>query len=65
MNYTRGSKRRHALWKNVDKIVREIIETSGVNLDLFPLPVVSLLTAEASKTIVQVKIGLQAELVTG
>ena len=65
MNYTRGSKRRHALWKNVDNIVREIIETSGVNLDLFPLPVVSLLTAEASKTIVQVKIGLQAELVTG
>ena len=65
MNYTRGSKRRHVLWKNVDKILREIIETSGVNLDLFPLPVVSLLTTEALKKILQVKIGLQVELVTG
>ena len=46
-------------------MVREIIDTSGVNLDLFPLPIVSLLTAEALKMIVQVELGLQAEMVTG
>ena len=60
-----GSKRRHVLWKNVGTVVHEILETSGGNLDLFPLHVVSLSVTEASKMIVQVELGFQAALATG
>ena len=58
MDEPRGSKRLYVLQNNSGTMEREVLATSWVNLDLFTLPAVSLLTAEASKMIVWVELGL-------
>ena len=64
MDEPRYSKRRYVLWKIIGAMVREIIATSRF-LDLFPLPGVSISTAEDSKMIVWVELGIQTDMATG